>query len=83
MKITIPEVDEYGDVLEVLEDLPKAVRIKIVAQAIREYKESVKGGAIINLLRKQKSKPAESKKPGKEKASTDRDPLKKVMGGFL
>jgi len=78
--ITIP--DEHADVLEVLEDLPKSVRGKIVVEAIYEYMKSEKGGAVINLLRKQKSKPAE-KKAGKEKASPDIDHLKKVMGDFL
>jgi hypothetical protein len=84
MKITVPEIDEYADVLEVLEDLPKSVRIKIVAQAIREYKESAEGGAVITLLRKRKREAVKSNKEVQENtASVPSDHLKKVLGGFL
>ncbi|HAK87615.1 MAG TPA: hypothetical protein DHW81_02975 [Nitrospiraceae bacterium] len=84
MKITIPEIEEYGDVLETLNDLPKSVRIKVIAQAIREYKDSAEGGAVISLLKKRKKEAVRQHKNAKDStASPPLDDFKKVMGGFL
>jgi hypothetical protein len=86
MKITIPEIEEYGDIIETLNDLPKSVRIKIIIQAIREYKDSAEGGAVINLLRKQQKQTKSVKKSGgdiKAISSPETSPLKKIMGGFI
>ncbi len=61
--ITIP--DEHADVLEVLEDLPKSVRGKIVVEAIIWIHEKWKGGAVIKSSSvNKKSKPDKKKKPG-------------------
>ncbi len=84
MKITIPETEEYADILETLKDLPKTVRIKIVTQAIREYEASSEGKTVINLFRKRKRTDKKSTKDTKAMSSVEKmNPLKKIMGGFI